>query len=180
MAHHVLVDSRGVEHLYINFYLSTSKSGESHFWESPLSEHFSSWYKRVLDTLNNPSLERTKHAIRQRASDMSENLVHVFRRLTNQRVAEQKLDNIPSPPHLVTEPDQPQKQSTWTIGSIFGMFGGLKRESSEGGHRVTNRTIWEEGEVHADLVRGSSGKFQWRYLVVDLPSKNKIHFWDKC
>jgi hypothetical protein len=58
---------------------------------------------------------------------------------------------------------------------MFGMFEGLRRRRSavrEGQGQEQESRDWKDGEVHADLIRTPDGKFRWRYLLVDIPSKS--------
>ena len=59
----------------------------------------------------------------------------------------------------------------WT--TFTGVFSGLGRspqKSSSNGFVERSHETFDEGEVHADLVKDDKGNFIWRYLLVDLPS----------
>jgi len=68
-----------------------------------------------------------------------------------------------------------QESSRGVWGSIIGLFGGLRRPGSSGsgvssdeGQAVSQ--MFEEGEVHADLVKDDNGNFVWRYILIDMPN----------
>jgi len=63
-------------------------------------------------------------------------------------------------------------------GSVTGLFAGFGRGAGGGGGGATRGTDrikaaeakFEEGEVHAELVKDDSGNFEWRYILVDMPN----------
>jgi len=166
VAHHIVIDSRGVEHMYINFFINSAQKAESHFWETPLLQHLEEWYTAILNSSQQLTLSSIQHQLHEKLSTLSETMTNVFHTLTNQRIDRLRKDPTPQ-----SKPIEPQQSTTSGWGaSMFGMFQGLRRNSSI---RETERVEvrdWEEAEVHADLVRTSEGKFQWRYLLVDIPS----------
>jgi import inner membrane translocase subunit TIM21 len=61
---------------------------------------------------------------------------------------------------------------------VAGLFSGLTRGSkgSSGsgsvyGDESSKGEMYEEGEVHGDLIKDEKGNFVWRYLIVDMPSE---------
>lgn len=165
VSHHILVDSRGVEHMYINFFIDSSQLTDSpHFWEVPLNERFTSWYRKAVNMAQTLSFEDVQNSLKQYFNDVHSAFTDIFRRLTNQRV-ERPMKDVPTTHKSV---DTAEQSRSWSSG-IFGMFDGLKTRSS-GRPTKQESKLWEEAEVHADLIRSQDGKYQWRYLVVDIPS----------
>jgi len=170
VAHHIMLDSRGVEHMYINFFINSTQKADPQFWETPLLEHFRDWYTEILHSSQQLTLSSIQHRVRQRLTALNEALTGVFHVLTNQRVDRPPKDPPPLPP-----PSKPVQMSEntnhgWGASGMFGMFDGLRRKIPNHESEHIEPRDWEEAEVHADLVRTSEGRFQWRYLLVDIPS----------
>lgn len=99
--------------------------------------------------------------------------------------------HTPQPPRRETQIGRTESGGgLWA--SITGLFSGIGRNASGGGFSGTGRDeegkeVYDEGEVHCDLVKvgpmfttnsnalltgcqNDSGNFEWRYIIVDMPS----------
>ncbi|KAI5124415.1 hypothetical protein M0805_008299 [Coniferiporia weirii] len=60
--------------------------------------------------------------------------------------------------------------------SVTGLFSGIGKGisgeglSSSSGRAKERGELFEEGEVHCDLVKDDDGNFVWRYIIVDMPN----------
>jgi len=70
------------------------------------------------------------------------------------------------------DPLADDRKGFWS--GFTGLFGTLKGGSRKGPYEGTldagRGRVWQEGEVHADLVRDASGYFVFRYILIDIPS----------
>lgn len=77
---------------------------------------------------------------------------------------------IPPMPSLETRESAKKEVTTvWSFAGVFSSLKGTKEASNEKTSRQSSRSFME-GEVHADLVKNKDGYFEFRYLLVDMPS----------
>ncbi|KAI0274786.1 TIM21-domain-containing protein [Gloeopeniophorella convolvens] len=167
----IVLDSSGREHMLLNFYVQAdphaSERGASYL------ESASSWANDTLADLPELSLQDTTDWVKGRAQQTADSTKELFRYLSGD----------PVPPKTVTaqvsvmEPRKAEastKESKGFWSSVTGLFGsvrgGSKKGSQEGGADAGYGRVWQEGEVHADLVRDDSGYFVFRYILIDIPS----------
>lgn len=170
VSHHSRIDSRGVEHLFINFFISCDANSTDSLADLSLAERAESWLREASESLESLSVNSIQVAASRRWNDTKDYLTHLFHLLTNQAVSPPRKPDPQIPAQTEVEAARP-----WDGWGIAGLFGGLRSKSLTSNRpEAAEGAIWNEGEVHADLVRQSNGKFTWRYILVDIPSKSDI------
>lgn len=171
----LFVDSSGREHLILHFYARASPERPS--WLSK-----DGYLGRPLEALR--SLTEGQWGLSDLTDWVSESARAAkdkSRRLFLYLIG----DSEPSPPPLFpysglesTSGRQTKIGNAGTNGgvwsSITGIFSGLGKTLSTGGgynHEKDDHSVhYEEAEIHCDLVKDDNGKFQWRYIIADMPS----------
>jgi len=75
----------------------------------------------------------------------------------------------PMPSSETKESAKKQVSTVWSFAGVFSSLKVAKKTSNEKTSRQIGRPF-TEGEVHADLVKNKDGYFEFRYLLVDMPS----------
>ncbi|THH18103.1 hypothetical protein EW146_g2830 [Bondarzewia mesenterica] len=170
----IAVDSSGREHMFLNFYVQSRPPSE------PTESYLDSamlWVKDITAELSDLTWDGAVAMSKHYASQTAASAKELFRYLTGD----------PVPPRPITadammgsgkmEKDtQKQEEDKGMWEGIAGLFGSLKRQN-----RVTveerqvdsaNGNVWQEGEVHAELIRDDSGYFSFRFILIDIPNSN--------
>ncbi|OCB91642.1 hypothetical protein A7U60_g1103 [Sanghuangporus baumii] len=184
----VMQDSAGREHLLLNFYIRAE----------PRSAHGDEEYlERIKKTVERVGEEAwTWEEIQSWASETARNTRDSARRLFLYLSGE-AYSGPPGPSYpLGSGPDSPSSTTTSSsrrdtrIGrtteeggiwaTITGLFSGIGKgigatSRSRGSGTEKHVEVFEEGEVHCDLVKNEDGDFVWRYILVDMPH-SRVHY----
>ncbi|CAE6348835.1 unnamed protein product [Rhizoctonia solani] len=154
----VAIDSSGREHLFLHFYLdSTAPSNRR--TSSP------SWF----DSDWNFSYQEAAHWLKSQIVYGVDGARRSFAYLTG--------TPLPPPPQPVrassasgdrTEIGKSGGEGAWSFAGIFSSLKGKTR--GLGGETDKERGLYTSGEVHIDLVKDDNGIYQYRYILVDIPS----------
>jgi len=168
---HLAVDSNGVEHLLLHFWITSSHLTDA---QKPTQ----SWMERLRDEWDVEwNWERAQEIgahLKAKARDTWESVKH-----TAAFVSGIPIQPAPSqaPPltattrhHRVEEERPPESTGL----NFFGLFRNLKlgggMSKSNNASPSSTTTQWDTAEAHVDLIKDASGVFQYRYLLVDLPN----------
>jgi len=167
---HLAVDSNGVEHLLIHFWITSSHLTNA---QKPTQ----SWLQTLQDEWDVEwSWEHAQEIgryLKRNALDTWESVKQAVALVSGIPIQ----STPPQAPLLTTttqqgvEEERKAESGSWVF---FGLFRNLKLK---GGMSKSNNpstsvatTQWDTAEVHVDLAKDGSGVFQYRYLLVDLPS----------
>ncbi len=174
--------------MLLNFYVqanSHSADQEASYFESA-----SSWLNNTVTNVSEFSWQETGEWITLHTRETVDSAKDLFRYLSGDPATSK------SAAAQVSSPAPRKRQSPSGDGKGFwsgftGLFGSLRGGAGKGpyeGALDTGRgSVWQEGEVHADLVRvgvctfphgshtyifqDASGYFVFRYILIDLPSR---------
>ena len=178
--HHVIsqlaVDSSGREHVLMTFYIharppktSRNNDEESTYWERLISftnmttEELWSWTKSAYERASKSTRKAFLYLIGEDPGLAARNSSHP----SPSSSSSSKLDD-----HGLRETRIGREESKGVLWSIAGLFAGLVSRRNEARAHAVDLIDekWDEGEVHADLVKDDEGNFQWRYILIDVPS----------
>ncbi|CUA72285.1 hypothetical protein RSOLAG22IIIB_00950 [Rhizoctonia solani] len=152
----VAVDSYGREHLFLHFYMDGAMPNMRTL--SP------SWF----DSEWNFSYQEAAHWLKTQTTYAIDGARRSFAYLTGAPLPS------PSPPTRAsnagndrTEIGKSSGEGAW---SFAGIFSSLKGKTRGLGGETDERGLYASGEVHVDLVKDDKGIYQYRYLLVDIPS----------
>jgi import inner membrane translocase subunit TIM21 len=160
----IVLDSSGREHMLLNFYVQANPHSldqdASHF------ESASSWLKTTATTLSEISWQEARDWTVLQSQETVDSAKDLLRYLSGDPVSSKSRTSQVSI-HVSQKPEIPSgKKGFW--GNVTGLFGSLRGGGRKGPYEGTldagHGRVWEEGEVHADLVRvGDCGTFQRSY-----------------
>ncbi|KAF8682122.1 TIM21 [Rhizoctonia solani] len=154
----VAIDSSGREHLFLHFYLDSTAPSNTRT-SSP------SWF----DSDWNFSYQEAAHWLKSQIVCGVDGARRSFAYLTG--------TPLPPPPQPVrassasgdrTEIGKSGGEGAWSFAGIFSSLKGKTR--GLGGETDKERGLYTSGEVHVDLVKDDNGIYQYRYILVDIPS----------
>jgi import inner membrane translocase subunit TIM21 len=127
----------------------------------------------VVTDLPELSLQEAKDSAVHYSRETVASAKDLFRYLSGDPAPPQPAStHVAFPEPLKQELPTEDKKSFW--GGVAGLFGSLRSGSrtgpQEGNPEAGHGRVWNEGEVHADLVRDDSGYFVFRYILIDIPS----------
>ncbi|TFY77433.1 hypothetical protein EWM64_g6578 [Hericium alpestre] len=165
----IAVDSSGREHMLLNFYVQARPSGAD---DTSYIDSAVSWTKEAASALPDLTLDDTVSWTKNQTEQAKYWAKELFHYLTGDPVPPKgvALDSVTSGKRQ-DHKQQEEKRGYW--GSFTGLFGSIKGSSRSGGTEIADSSsskLWQEGEVHADLVRDDSGYFRFRYIIVDIPN----------
>jgi import inner membrane translocase subunit TIM21 len=150
----IVLDSGGREHMLLNFYIQAT----SHLSDSQTSyfESLSSWVTSAATNLPELSWQEAKDSAVRHAQETVGSAKDLFRYLSGDPAPSQPAaTHVAFPQPLKRESPTDDRKGFW--GGIAGLFGSLRSRnrtgSQEGSPEVGHGRVWNEGEVHADLVR---------------------------
>ena len=170
--------------MLLHFYVQGSPPGsDAHADES----FFQSAVHRVKDatsTLSDMSVDELVAAVKARTERTLETAKQMFRFLSGDVTPAP----APPPPPVKEEKKEEKNESGWT-SAFTGIFSSVRnstRSSPEAPRPVSDGKMYEEGEVHADLImvselgrplvavltcpQNDKGFYEFRYLLIDVPS----------
>jgi len=169
--HHVssqiFMDSNGREHMILNFYVQGSSStAPSINNDMSYLDSMVDWAHDRVEGLNTTTLDETMAWSQERISRLWANAKGAFRYLSGAPLP--PLLPLPSGPDI-DEGRAPRREEN-TAWSFAGLFSSLRGQRRDVEVVAPDGKIWNEGEVHADLIRNDQGYFVFRYLLIDIPS----------
>jgi len=157
--------------MLLNFYVQADPHSLDQ--EASYLESTSTWVKKTVMSLPELSWQEAQDWVVHHTRETSESAKNLFRFLSGDSAS-------PKPVSSQVVLPEPQKQELpsdtgrgfWS--SVTGLFGSLKGGNrdglQEGPFDAGHGRVWQEGEVHADLVRDGSGYFVFRYILIDIPN----------
>lgn len=145
--------------MLLNFYVqagsSSSSSSDASYFDSVIA-----WAKESAEGLPDVTLEEAIDWTKDRGRRTVDSAKELFRYLTGDPMPVERSTTLPgsmATQTRVKEANKGDNKGVW--GSITGLFGSL-RNSSRGGadearSDVASSRLWQEGEVHAELIRVS-------------------------
>ncbi|KAI0050714.1 hypothetical protein FA95DRAFT_1555434 [Auriscalpium vulgare] len=165
----IVLDSSGREHMLLNFYIQANANAPDS--SSSYFEWASDWVKDTVTDLPELSWNDTVSWTKDRATRASDSAKELFRYLTGDPVPSKATTaGVMSERARHEVPPKEEPKGVW--GGFTGLFGSLKGASrkADGGVDVASGKIYQEGEVHADLIRDAAGYFVFRYILIDIPN----------
>ncbi|KAI0307941.1 TIM21-domain-containing protein [Multifurca ochricompacta] len=167
----IVLDSSGREHMLLNFYVQADSQSldlyTSHF------ESASSWVKNTVTGIQDLSWQEAKDWITFHTRETTDSAKDLFRYLSGDPMLPKSAAARAAFPKPQTK-ESPEDDGKGLWSSLTGLFGSLKSGNRKGPQDGTldagHGRVWQEGEVHADLVRDDSGYFVFRYILIDIPS----------
>ncbi|KAH8120602.1 TIM21-domain-containing protein [Phellopilus nigrolimitatus] len=187
-------DSAGREHLLLNFYIRSSPGSSSSLFEED------GYLGRVQNTIRALGEEWTWDDARTWGSEAlqgaRESARRVFLYLTGEAGSSSSSASFPfsstSQSDAHDAAPSPYGRRETHIGqhagdeegglwaSVAGLFSGIGKSigaaagsgAAGRGRKEGRGEIFEEGEVHCDLVKDDNGNFIWRYIIVDMPNSH--------
>ena len=151
----------------MTFYISSGPASPVDDIDLPYVDRIAVWWHNTLNNLRTSSPRDWPAYLETQWHETKEKCTRLFYKLTNQRVPTKLL---PSTKEVVMH-GQEEPNKGWRFAGIFNNL----RKSRTIPQEEPSLKQWDEGEVHADLIRNSDGRFVWRYLLVDIPSEFYFH-----
>ncbi|CAE7081650.1 unnamed protein product [Rhizoctonia solani] len=152
----VAIDSFGREHLFLHFYMDSATPN--------IRTSSPSWF----DSEWNFSYQEAAHWLKVQATHAVDGARRSFAYLTGTPLPS------PPPPARASSPSNGRTEIGKSGGegawSFAGIFSSLKGKTRGLGGEKDERGLYTSGEVHVDLVKDEKGIYQYRYLLVDIPS----------
>ena len=154
-----MLDSDGREHMLLNFYVQAN----SHSPDTDVSyvESVSSWLKDTATNISETSWQGTGDWVKLYTRETVDYAKDLFRYLSGDPVPSRSTTPEVALP-VSRKQEAPAEQGKGFWSSFTGLFGSLRGGSLKGPHEGTvdagRNTVWQEGEVHADLVRVGASK----------------------
>lgn len=152
----IVLDSSGREHMLLNFYVQVN----SHLPDQDASyfESASGWLKNTTTNLSEVSWQETKDWIMLQTRETVDHAKDLFRYLSGDPASSTSRASQVSlqVPRKQEAPTSDEKGFWENFAGLFGSLrGGSRKGPYEGTLDTGNGRVWQEGEVHADLVRVS-------------------------
>lgn len=151
--------------MFLHFYIQGSQPGTK---ATDASEGYLNsmihWTNGNLSRLSDMSFDDIVDGARARAAGVAESSKALFRFLSGEPTSTPSADVPPT-----REPAPVEKESS-SIWSFAGLFSGIKEKRRGDGLDAVDNRLFLEGEAHAELVRNDQGYFDFKDLIVEIPS----------
>lgn len=158
-------DKSGREHMFLHFYIQGSQPGTK---IADASEGYLDsmihWTSDGFSRLSNVSFDDVVDGVRARAAGVAESSKTLFRFLSGEPTS------TPSPSQPPSREHAPAEREPSSVWSFAGLFSGIKAKRHGGGLDAADGRVFLEGEAHAELVRNDQGYFDFKDLIVEIPS----------
>jgi len=124
------------------------------------------WTGEGVARLSDMSFDDVVDGVRARAAGVAESSKGLFRFLSGEPTPTPSTNQ---PPTHKPAPAEKEPSSVW---SFAGLFSGIKGKRHGDGFDAANGGVFLEGEAHAELVRNDQGYFDFKDLVVEIPSSH--------
>lgn len=148
------MDQSGKEHMLLNFYVQARPPGATPDSSESYIDMALLWTKDIADALDDLTWDGAVVMSKEHAAHVAESAKELFRYLTGDPVAPKSMTAEMGPESRGRESPKEEDRSMW--GNITGLFGSLKgasRTRVEEARVDSVRQVWQEGEVHAELIR---------------------------
>ncbi|KAI0283410.1 TIM21-domain-containing protein [Russula aff. rugulosa BPL654] len=165
----IVLDSSGREHMLLNFYVQANSHSADQ--DATYFESASSWVNNAVTNVSEFSWQETGEWITLHTRGTIDSAKDLFRYLSGDpATSKSAAAQVTSPAPRKHDSTSGDGKGIWS--SFTGLFGSLRGGAGKGpGALDTGRgSVWQEGEVHADLVRDASGYFVFQYILIDLPN----------
>ncbi|CEL52390.1 hypothetical protein RSOLAG1IB_00931 [Rhizoctonia solani AG-1 IB] len=153
----VAVDGSGREHLFLHFYLDSAAPN--------IRTSSPSWFDSDL----NFSYQEAAHWLKTQTMHAIDGARRSFAYLTGTPLPPpSQPTRTPNVSADRTEIGKSGGDGAWSFAGIFSSLKGKTR--GLGGETDKERGLYTSGEVHVDLVKDENGIYQYRYILVDIPS----------
>lgn len=151
--------------MFLHFYIQGSQPGTE---AADASEGYLNsmvhWTSDGLSRLSDMSFDDVVDGARARAAGVAESSKALFRFLNGESTSTPSTNQPP-----VREPAPVEKEPS-SVWSFAGLFSGIKGRRRGDGLDMADDRIFLEGEAHAELVRSDQGYFDFKDLIVEIPS----------
>lgn len=163
----IVLDSSGREHMLLNFYVqanSHSADQDASYFESA-----SSWLKNAATNFSEFSWHETGEWITLHTQETIDSAKDLFRYLSGDPAPSKSgVAQVSSP--APRKQESPSGDGKGFLSSFTGLFGSLRGGAGKGPYEgaldTGHGSVWQEGEVHADLVRvGICGSFPMNHIL---------------
>ena len=156
--------------MFLHFYIQGSQPGTK---ATDASERYIDymihWTSEGFTRLSDMSYDDVVDGVRARAAGVAESSKALFRFLSGEPTPAPSANQ---PPTREPAPAEKEPSSVW---SFAGLFSGIKGKRHGDGLDAANGRVFLEGEAHAELVRNDQGYFDFKDLVVEIPSGLHTH-----
>jgi len=151
--------------MFLHFYVQGSQPGtkavgSSEGYLDSLIHQTGDGFSRLTEM----SFDDIVDGVRARAAGVAESSKALFRFLSGEPTS------TPSTNQLPTREPAPTEKEPSNVWSFAGLFSGIKGKRHGGGLDTVDGRMFLEGEAHAELVRNDQGYFDFKDLVVEIPS----------
>lgn len=161
--------------MFLHFYIQGSQPGTKAVDSS--EGYLDSLIHRTGDgfsRLSEMTFDDVVDGVRARAAGVAESSKALFRFLSGEPTS---TPSINQPPTREPAPTEKEPSSVW---SFAGLFSGIKGKRHGGGLDAVDGRVFLDGEVHAELVRNDQGYFDFKDLIVEIPSALLPHIRTPC
>lgn len=151
--------------MFLHFYIQGSQPGTR---AADASEGYIDsmihWTGDGFSRLSDMSFDDVVDGVRARAAGVAESSRALLRFLSGEPTPTSPANH---PPTRKPAPAEREPSSAW---SFAGLFSGIKSKRHGDGLDVAGGRVFLEGEAHAELVRNDQGYFDFKDLIVEIPS----------
>ena len=162
--------------MFLHFYIQGSQPGTR---AADSSEGYLDsvihWTGDGFSRLSDMSFDDIVDGVRARAAGVAESSKALFRFLSGEPTSTPSVNQPPTREQPVLVEKEPS--SVW---SFAGMFSGIKGKRHGDGLDAVDGRVFLEGEAHAELVRNDQGYFDFKDLIVEIPSALFLHLYPPC
>lgn len=151
--------------MFLHFYIQGSQPGTKavHASEGYLDSMIH-WTGEGFSQLSDMSFDGVVDGVKARAAGVAESSKALFRFLSGEPTPTPATDQPP------TREPAPAEQESSSVWSFAGLFSGIKGKRHGDGLGTADGRMFLEGEAHAELVRNDQGYFDFKELIVEIPS----------
>ena len=161
--------------MFLHFYIQGSQPGTK---DADASEGYLDsmihWTGDGFSRLSDMSFDDVVNGVRARAAGVAESSKALLRFLSGEPTPAPSANQ---PPAREPAPAEKEPSRVW---SFAGLFSGIKGKRSGDGLYMADGRVFLEGEAHAELVRNDQGYFDFKDLIVEIPSAFPPHAHTLC
>lgn len=147
------MDSYGREHMILNFYVQGSSSTSPPINEDrPYLDSVVDWAHDRVDDLDTITLNESIAWSKERVLHLLASAKRAFKYLSGDPLPSQR-SLPPTPQTNAGHAKRMEEGNAWSFAGLFSGLRGRKSGGVEGNAVAPDGKVWNEGEVHADLVQ---------------------------